>query len=78
MIAILVGLLVANITVLLFFYFFFLIIFKFLFFPIPVLKEITKLRLALAIATSAPITVANEVIQMLLLAANKISTVSSA
>ena len=62
MIAILVGLLVANITVLLFFYFFFLIIFKFLFFPVPVLKRSTKLRLALAIATGAPMTVANEVI----------------
>ena len=62
--------LLANITILLSFFFFF---FVFLnnFFTIPVEIENVRLRIALAIPPGAPITVANDAMEMLPLIAEK-------
>ena len=58
------DLLLANITILLCFFFFFSVAFN-NYFVIPVDIENATLKLALAIPTGAPITVANDAIEML-------------
>ena len=58
------NLLLANITILLCFFFLFLVVFD-NFFTSPVDSENSRLRLALAIPTGVPITVANDGIEML-------------
>ena len=58
------NLLLANITISLPFFFLFRVVFN-SFFTIPVKLEITRLKLALAIRIGAPITVANDAIEML-------------
>ena len=63
-------LLLVNITILLCFFFLFLVVFN-NFFAIPVDIENARLQLALAIPASAPITVANEAIEMLPFVADK-------
>ena len=63
-------LLLVNITILLYFFFLFLVVFN-NFFTIPVDIENARLKLALAIPASAPITVANEAIEMLPFVADK-------
>ena len=60
----------ANITILLCFFFLFRVVFK-NFFKTPVEIENVRLRLALAFPTRAPITVANDAIEMLPLVADK-------
>ena len=57
--SILLSLLLANIRILSCFFFFFLVIFN-NFFTILVVKEKIKVKLALATATGAPITLVNE------------------
>ena len=57
------NLIVANITFLLCFFFFFLVVFN-SFFTIPVEIENARPKLAFAIRTGAPITVANDAIEM--------------
>ena len=47
------------------FFFLFLVVFNSFFFTIPVEIENARLKLALAIPTGAPITVANDAIEML-------------
>ena len=64
LISILFNLLLANITILLCFFFLFLVVFN-SFFMIPVEIENTRLKLALAIPTGAPITVVNDAIEMI-------------
>ena len=64
LLSILFNLLLANITILLCFFFLFLVVFN-SFFTIPVQIENARLKLALAIPTGAPITVANDAIKML-------------
>ena len=64
------NLLLASITVLLFFFFSFHIFFN-NFLTIPVEIENTRLKLALAIPTDAPITVGNDAIEMILLVTGK-------
>ena len=64
------SLLLANITVLLCFFFLFLVVFN-IFFVIPVEIENARLKLALTIPTGAPITVANDAIEMLPVATDK-------
>ena len=64
------NLFLANGTTLLCFFFLFRVVFND-FFTIPVVIENAKLKLALAIPTGAPTTVANNAIEMLPLAANK-------
>ena len=58
------NLLLASITILLCVFLLFLVIFN-SFFTIPVEIEKTRLKLALTIPTGAPITVANDAIEML-------------
>ena len=58
------NLLLANIIILLCFFFLFLVVFD-NFFTSPVDSENSRLRLALAIPTGVPITVANDGIEML-------------
>ena len=60
----------ASITILVCFFFFFFIIFN-NYFTIPVVIGNTKLKLALAIPTGAPITVTNDTMEMLALDADK-------
>ena len=64
------NLLLANIIILLSFFFLSRVVFN-SFFTIPVDNENARLRLALAIPTGVPITVANDAIEILPLAANK-------
>ena len=64
------NLFLANGTTLLCFFFLFRVVFN-NFFTIPVVIENEKLKLAFAIPTGGPITVANNAIEMLPLAANK-------
>ena len=70
MLSILFNLLLHNITVLLYFFFSFLAILN-NFFTSPVDNENARLRVPLAIPTGAPITVANDAIEMLGLVALK-------
>ena len=58
------NLLLARITILLCFFLLFLVIYK-NFFTNPVVTENARLQLALIISTGAPITVANDAIEML-------------
>ena len=58
------NVLLANITILLCFFFLFRVVFN-NFFTMPVDIENARLKLALAIPTGAPITVANDAIEML-------------
>ena len=58
------NLLLASITILLCFFFLFLVVFN-SFFTIPVVIENAKLQLALITPTGAPITVANDAVEML-------------
>ena len=60
----------ANIIILLCFFFLSRVVFN-SFFTIPVASENVRLRLALAIPTGVPITVANDVIEILPLVADK-------
>ena len=64
------NLLLANVTILLCFFFSFRVFLK-IFFTMPVDIENERLKLALVISTGALITVANVVIKMLSLVANK-------
>ena len=64
LLSILFILLLANITILLCFFFLFVVVFN-NFFMIPVEIENTRLKLALAIPTGAPITVVNDAIEMI-------------
>ena len=64
------NLLLANIAILLCFFFLFLVVFN-SFFTIPVEIENARLKLALTIPTGAPMAVANDAIQMLLVATDK-------
>ena len=64
------NLLLDNITILLCFLFLFHVVFN-NFFTVPVEIENARLKLALAIPTGTPITVANDAIEMLPLVANK-------
>ena len=66
----LLNLLLASITILLCFFFFFLVIFN-NFFIIPVEIENGRIKLALANPTGAPITVANDAVEMLPVVADK-------
>ena len=66
----LLSLLLANIRILSCFFFLFLVIFS-NFLTIPVVREKIKVRLALAIPTSAPTILVNEIIDTSLLAAVK-------
>ena len=69
LLSMLFNFLLANITILLCFFFLSLVVFN-NFFTIPVEIENARLKLALAIPTGAPITVANDAIEMLLLVAD--------
>ena len=69
-VSMLLSLLLANIRILSCFLFFFLVIFN-NFLTIPVVREKIKVRLALAIATGAPIILVNEIIDTPLLVALK-------
>ena len=62
--------LLANITILLCFFFLFLVVFN-IFFISPVDNENVTLRLALAIPSGVPITIANDAIEILPLVADK-------
>ena len=64
------NLLLANIAILLCFFFLFLVVFN-SFFTIPVEIENARLKLALTIPTGAPMAVANDAVQMLLVATDK-------
>ena len=66
----LLSLLLANIRILSCFFFLFLVIFS-NFLTIPVVREKIKVKLALAIPTGAPTTLADEIIQTPLLVALK-------
>ena len=59
------NLLLAEITIFLCFFFLFLVIFNSFFFTIPLEIENARLKLAVAIPTGAPITVANYAIEVL-------------
>ena len=61
---------VASITILLCFYFLFLVVFD-SFFIMPVEIKNARLKLALAISTGAPMTIANDAIEMLLVVTYK-------
>ena len=61
---------VASITILLCFYFLFLVVFN-SFFIMPVEIKNARLKLALAISTGAPMTIANDAIEMLLVVTYK-------
>ena len=69
-VSMLLSLLLANIRILSCFFFLFLVIFS-NFLTIPVVREKIKVRLALAIPTSAPTILVNEIIDTSLLAAVK-------
>ena len=64
------NLLLANITILLCFFFLARVVFN-NFFTVPVVIENAKLKFALAIHTGAPVTVANNAIEILGLLADK-------
>ena len=64
------NLLIVSITILLYFFFLFLVILN-IFFIIPVVKENTRLKLALAIPTGAAIILAKEIIDIPPLVADK-------
>ena len=64
LLSMLFNLLVASITILLCFFFLFLVIFN-SFFIIPVKIENARLKRALTIPTGAPVTLANDAIEML-------------
>ena len=68
---ILLNLVLASITILLCFFFLFLAIFNNLFI-IPAVKGNIKLKFELAIPTGAPVILAKEIIDVLLLVANEI------
>ena len=70
LLSMLFNLLLASITILLCFFFLFLVVFK-NFFTNPVVIENARLQLALIIPTGAPITVANDAVEMLPLATDK-------
>ena len=70
LLSMLFNLLLASITILLCFFFLFLVVFN-SFFTNPVVIENARLQLALIIPTGAPITVANDAIEMLLVATDK-------
>ena len=70
LLSVLFNLLVANIAILLCFFFLFLVVFN-NFYTIPVDNDNVRLKLALAIPTDVPITVANDAIEMLSLAVDK-------
>ena len=72
----LLSLLLANIRILSCFFFLFLVIFS-NFLTIPVVREKIKVKLALAIPTGAPTTLADEIIQTPLLVALKTIKISS-
>ena len=61
---------VASITILLCFYFLFLVVFN-SFFIMPVEIKNARLKLAHAISTGAPMTIANDAIEMLLVVTYK-------
>ena len=69
LIYVLFNLLLANMTIWLCFFFLFLVFNRF--FTIPIKIENARLKLALTIPTGAPITVANDAIEMLPVGANK-------
>ena len=69
------SLLLANIRILSCFFFLFLVIFS-NFLTIPVVREKIKVKLALAIPTGAPITLAYEKIQTLLVALRTVKILS--
>ena len=69
-VSMLLSLLLANIRILSCFFFLFLVIFS-NFLTIPVVREKIKVKLALAIPTGAPTTLADEMIQTPLLVALK-------
>ena len=64
LLSMLFNLLLANITILLCFFFLLLVVFN-SFFTIPVQIENARLKLALVIPAGAPVTVANDAIEML-------------
>ena len=64
LLSILFNLLLASITILLCFFFLFLVVCN-SFFIVPLEIEISRLKLALTIPTSAPVIVANDAIEML-------------
>ena len=66
-------LLLASIAILLCFFFLFLVVFS-NFFTIPVVIKNARLKLALAIPAGAPITVANDAIEMLPVVTDKTIT----
>ena len=70
LLSMLFNLLVANITILLCFIFLFCVDFK-NYFTIPVETENARLKIAFAIRTGSPITVANDAIEMLPFVAEK-------
>ena len=70
LLSLLFNLLLASITILLCFSFLFLVVFK-SFFTNPVVIENARLQLALIISAGAPITVANDAIEMLPVATDK-------
>ena len=70
LLSMLFSLLLASITILLCFFFLFLVVFN-SFFIIPVEIENARLKLALAIATGAPINVVNDAIEKLPVVTNK-------
>ena len=75
-VSMLLSLLLANIRILSCFFFLFLVIFS-NFLTIPVVKEKNKVRLSLAIPTSAPAILVNEMIDTPPLAALKIIKILS-
>ena len=70
LLSMLFNLLLASIAILLCFFFLFLVAFN-NFFANPVVIENARLQLALIIPTGAPITVANDAIEILLIVTNK-------
>ena len=70
LLSMLFNLLLANITVLLCFFFSFLVVFN-SFFTIPVEIGIARLKLAFTIPTGAPMTVANDAMEILRVVTDK-------
>ena len=70
LLSMLFNLLLASIAILLCFFFLFLVAFN-NFFTNPIVTENARLQLALIIPTGAPITVANDAIEILLIVTNK-------
>ena len=64
------NLILANITILLYLFFLFRVVFNSVF-TISVANENVRLRLALAIPTDVPITIANDAVEILPLVADK-------